>query len=206
MPQAKYSYMEYLNNSESPDTSFFFKPVISHEVKLEILAIPKNKSHGLYSCPTKLLKCSCDIISPVLANFLNKSISLGAYPSKLKMSKIIPVYKADDETDACNYRPISLLSNLNIIFEKIMYNRIKVFIEKHQLLYSSQYGYRQAHSTEHAILDMVETIRTNMDKRRSSCGVFIDLKNAFHTVDHKILLDKLNYYGFRGIVNQWFSS
>lgn len=164
------------------------------------------KSHGLYSCPTKLLKCSCDIISPVLANFLNKSVSLGAYPSKLKMSKIIPMYKADDETDACNYRPISLLSNFNRIFEKIMYNKMKVFIEKHQLLSSSQYGFRQAHATEHAILDMVETIRTNMDRRRFSCGVFIDLKKAFDSVDHKILLDKLNYYGFRGIVNQWFSS
>ena len=81
-----------------------------------------------------------------------------------------------------------------------------IFIEKHQLLSSSQYGFRQAHSTEHAILDMVETIRSNMDRRLFSCGVFIDLKKAFHTVNHKILLDKLNYYGFRGIVNQWFSS
>ena len=89
-------------------------------------------------------------------------------------------------------------------FEYIMYNRMNIFI--HQLLSSSQYDFRQAHSTEHAILDMVESIRTNMDKRLFSCGVFIDLKKAFDTVDHKILLDKLNYYGFRGIVNQWFSS
>ena len=101
-----------------------------------------GKSSGLYSCPTQLLKRSCDIISPVLANFLNKSVSLGAYPSKLIMFKVIPVYKADDETDACNYRPISLLSNFNRIFEKIMYNRMKVFIQKHQLLSSSQYGFR----------------------------------------------------------------
>ena len=75
-----------------------------------------GKSSGLYSCPTQLLKRSCDIISPVLANFHNKSVSLGAYPSKLIMFKVIPVYKADDETDACNYRPISLLSNFNRIF------------------------------------------------------------------------------------------
>ena len=171
-----------------------------------IIPIPRNTPSGLYSCPTQLLKHSCDIISPVLTNFLNKSVSLGAYPSKLKMSEVIPVYKSDDETDACNYRPISLLSNFNRIFEKIMYNRMKVFIQKHQLLSSSQYGFRQANSTEHAILDMVESIRTNMDKRLFSCGVFIDLKKAFDTVDHKILLDKLNYYGLRGIDNQWFSS
>ena len=87
-----------------------------------------------------------------------------------------------------------------------MYNRMKVFIEKHQRLSSSQYGFRQAHSTELAILDMAETIHTNMDRRLFSCGVFIDLKKAFDTVDHNILLDKLNYYSFQGIVNQWFSS
>ena len=79
-------------------------------------------------------------------------------------------------------------------------------IEKRSLLYSSQYGFRQAHSTQHAILDIVETIQTNMDKKLVSSGVFIDFKKAFDTVNHTILLDKLNYYGFRGIVNQWFSS
>ena len=88
----------------------------------------------------------------------------------------------------------------------MMYNRMKDFIEKHDILYSSQYGFRKAHSTQHAILDIVEAIRTNMDKRLFSCGVFIDLKKAFDTVDHKILLNKLNYYGFRGITNEWFSS
>ena len=79
-------------------------------------------------------------------------------------------------------------------------------IEKRSLLYSSQYGFRQAHSTQHAILDMVETIQINMDKKLFSSGVFIDLKKAFDTVNHNILLDKLNYFGFRGIVNQWLYS
>ena len=122
------------------------------------------------------------------------------------MSKIIPIFKADDETDTSNYRPILLLSNFNRIFEEIMLDRMRDFIEKHSLLYSSQYGFRQAHSTQHAILDIVETIQTNMDKKHFSCGVFIDLKKAFDNVNHNILLDKLNYYGFCGIINQWLSS
>ena len=112
----------------------------------------------------------------MLSDILNASVTLGSYPTKLKMSKIIPIFKADDETDASNYKTISLLSNFNRIFEKIMYNRMKDLIEKHDLLHSSQYGFRQAHSTQHAILDIVESIQTNMGKKLFSCGVFIDLK------------------------------
>ena len=88
------------------------------------------------------------------------------------MSKIVPIFKVDDETDTSNYRPISLLANFNTIFEKIMYDRMRDFIEKHSLLYSSQYGFRQAHSTQHAILDMVETIQINMNKKLFSRVVF----------------------------------
>ena len=114
----------------------FLSPLTSHE-EFEILSIPNNKSHGLYSCPLQFLKHSCDKISPILANILDTSVNLDDYPSKLKMSKIIPILKADDETDACNYRPISLLSNLNRIFGKIRYNRMKDFTETHNLFYYS---------------------------------------------------------------------
>ena len=113
---------------------------------------------------------------------------------------------SDDNTDANNCRPISLLSNFNRVFEKIIYNRLTSYIKKHELLYSSQYGFLKGHSTQHAILDIVNDIQTNMNQRLLSCGVFIDLKKAFDTVDHDILLDKLNHYGFLGIINDWFSS
>ena len=105
----------------------------------------------------------------------------------MKKAKIIPIFKTDDNTDANNYRPISLLLNFNRIFEKLIFNRMESFIEKNNLFSPSQYGFRKSHSTQHAILDIVNTIQTNMDNHLFSCGVFIDLKKAFDTVDHKIL-------------------
>ena len=122
------------------------------------------------------------------------------------MAKITPIFQADDNTDANNYKPISLLSNFNRIFEKLIFNRMESFIEKNNLFSPFQYGFRKAKLTQHAILDIVNTIQTNMDKHLFSCGVFIDLKKAFDIVDHKSLLDKFYHYGFRGIKNKWFLS
>ena len=117
-------FLEYVSKCKSPSSSFFFRPVTPQEVKLEISSISNNKSYGLYSSPTELLKLSKDIIAPIISEIFNTSVKLGIYPSKLKMSKIIPIFKIDDETDPNNYRPISLLSNYNRIYEKIMYKRI----------------------------------------------------------------------------------
>ena len=83
---------------------------------------------------------------------------------------------------------------------------MKDYIDKHNLLYSSQYGFRKGHSTQHAILDIVNAMQINMNQGLFSCGVFIDLKKAFDTVDHNILHDKLNHYGSCGIIKDWFSS
>ena len=93
---------------------------------------------------------------------LNTSIRLGTYPSKLKIAEITPVFKSDDNTDAKNYITISLLSNFNRVFEKIIYNRLTTYIKKHELLYSSQYGFRKGHSAKHAIMDIAIDIKTNM--------------------------------------------
>jgi len=87
-----------------------------------------------------------------------------------------------------------------------MYNRIKLFIDKYDLLHHSQYGFRENHSTQHAILDIVNQIQTNMEFKLFTCGIFIDLQKAFDTVDHHILLKKLEHYGVHSNALQWFRS
>ena len=131
IPSSQQHYLEFVSKKTSPMPSFFFHPITYDCVKSEILSLPNNKSHGWYSSPIKLLKCWIDIIAPVLSEVFNTSISLGRYPTKLKLSRIVPVFKSDDETDPNNYRPISLFSNFNRIFERLMYTRMMNYIEKH---------------------------------------------------------------------------
>ena len=149
----------------APSCSFVFASVLPSEIEFEIMLTPTNKFHRLYSCPARLLKClkcSRHIISAPLATLINNSVQRGIFPSKLKHAKIIiPIFKDGDEAEPGNYRPTSLLSVFNRLFEKTMYNRLKSFFSKHCLLYESQYGFRKQRSTEHAILDIVNKIQSN---------------------------------------------
>ena len=122
------------------------------------------------------------------------------------MSDVIPTFKKGDKSQCNNYRPISPLSNLSKIIEKIVYKRLYLFLEEKEILYKQQFGFRNNHSTTHALLSITEEICEACDNGYYTCGVFLDLKKAFETVNHKILLDKLNYYGIRGKNNDWFKS
>ena len=205
MPNPQKEFFDYLPKSRNAD-SFFFNPVTQTEIESEIMNTPLNKAHGLYSFPTRVLRSARHILSHPLSVLINKSVEHGIYPTKLKLAKVIPFHKANDESDPSNYRPISLLSVFNRIFEKMMYIRLKSFLEKFSILYDSQYGFRERRSTEHAILEITNQIQTNMDRKLYTCGILIDLQKAFDTVDHSILLKKLEHYGIRGIVNDWFTS
>jgi len=148
-------------------------------------------NHSQYSSPVEAI------------NLIVKSKFL---PVEISLTKVVPVFKSGEDTDPNNYCPESLLSIFSRILERLMYKRLKSFFEMNGLFYESQYGFREKHSTQHALIDIVNRIRNNMDKGMFSTGVFIDLKKAVDTVDHEILLDKLYRYGIRGIILEWFSS
>ena len=131
---------------------------------------------------------------------------MGIVPDRIKIAKVIPVYKKGDPEASDNYRPVSVLSGFSKIFERIVYNRIYNFINKHNILYNGQYGFRLGHSTELALTDVLDRLCEAMDKKMISVGVFLDLSKAFDTIDHQILLMKLSHYGIRGIALNWIQS
>ena len=105
-----------------------------------------------------------------------------------------------------NYRPISLLSNINKIFEKLVYSRLYSFLELHNCIFELQFGFRAKHSTQHALASLTEMVKQALDEGNFACGIFVDFAKAFDTVDHTILLKKLEHYGVRGLANNWFKS
>ena len=197
------SFDKYLTNS--PGNSFVFEPCDPTEVNLLINQLNPSKSSGPNGIPTKIMQMISNICVP-LSKIYNIPIPTGTHPDKLKHANVIPIFKEGSRLIISNYRPISLLSNLNKIFEKIMYKRIYAFLEKHNILYDLQFGFRAKHSTTHALINITEKIRSALDSGKVACGIFIDLQKAFDTVNHDILLKKMNHYGFRGKINEWLRS
>ena len=105
-----------------------------------------------------------------------------------------------------NYRPISILPVFSKILEKIMYSRLQKFIDQQKILCANQYGFREKHSTYLALLNIIDYITEQLDSKAFTIGIFIDLSKAFDTIDHTILLKKLDNYGIRGIALDWFKS
>ena len=141
-----------------------------------------------------------------MTHLVNTSIIKGIFPDELKIAKVIPIFKSGNKDLIENYRPISILSVFTKVFEKVMYKHLINFVDKNDILYNYQFGFRKQHSTNHAVITLVEKITTALDKDKIVVGCFLDLKKAFDTVNHRILISKLRKYGIRGHILQWFES
>ena len=117
----------------------------------------------------------------------------------MKIAMVTPVFKVDDRTEISNYRPISILPLFSKILEKVMFERTMIFQNKYHILFDNQYSFNQNHSTYITLLETIDRVSDALDKKSTTVGVFIDLFKAFDTVDHIILLNKLDNYGIKGL-------
>ena len=188
------------------NNSFFLSPTDPCEVEIILNALDIKKSTGPNSVPIYTLKIFKYFFSYWLSKLVNQCFEIGVFPDILKTAKVTPLHKKNSKLDFSNYRPISLLSVFSKVYEKLVYKRIYSYLDKHNFIYNKQFGFRSNYSTNHALVSITEHIRELIDTGHYACGVFVDLEKAFDTVNHKILCDKLNYYGLRGKINKLIQS
>ena len=197
-------YQDYLKNPN--EHSMYLNETDPGEVSTIIQKLDITKAGDVYGISPKLVKLAGTSLAYNLSIIYNLSIETGIFPQLLKRAKVIPVHKGDSRMEAKNYRPISLLPIFNKIFEKLLHSRISSFIEKYKILYPRQYGFQKGKSTEHALIDIHESILQALERKEIPCCVFLDFAKAFDTVNHKILLGKLHHYGIRGNALQLIES
>ena len=112
--------------------------------------------------------------------------------------RITPILKNGSACESGNYRPIAVLSSFSKVLEKLIYDQLISFLEKQNILFEYQFGFRKGHSTEHAILETIDSLKTALDQNMLTCGIFIDFSKAFDTINHRVLLDKMFKYGVHG--------
>ena len=192
----------YVDNNVNSIATF---EVTSNRVRNVILSL-NNSSAGHDELPPFVAKsCIEEFIEP-LTYMINESLRTGICPSELKIARVVPIFKSGDPSLLTNYRPISVLSFFSKVFERIVYDYLFDFICTNNILYDYQFGFRPGHSTQQAIITLIDKITKSLDNGDIVISLFIDLKKAFDTVDHRILLRKLYAYGIRGTMLKWIES
>ncbi len=191
-----YNFETYITNTKSEFSAF--QPVTVSNVCRLLDGISNNKATGIDKISCKIIKLAAPAISDSLTLIFNQAITLSTFPDEWKMARVIPLHKSGQRNIPGNYRPISVLPAISKIMERILYDQLYNYLTKFELLSDSQFGFRKFHSTATALLDCTNDWYVNLDRKMFNLVVFIDLKKAFDTVDHTILLRKLELYGIKG--------
>ena len=195
LPESNQSFNFYLPEIHA-NQSFRFEKIDSSDVIREIKNFKLKKASGYDSISARCMKENTHVLAPILTNLLNQMFEQSVFPDCLKIAKVIPLFKKGAKTNATNYRPISILSILSKLAEKIMSSQIRGFLESNNVLSMCQYGFRPGRSTSQAISNLLEIIYSKLDSSDVAQTVFLDYSKAFDTINHDILLEKLKHYNF----------
>ena len=189
-----------------PNCNLTFQPITVDITSRIIDSLKPKTSTGVDCISNKLLKFVKNAISEPLTIIINQMLNTGVFPDLLKISKVIPIYKKEDDTMFSNYRPISLLPSISKIFEKVILEQLATYLDRNNLIHKHQYGFRKNHSTEYASLHIVDYLNYELDKNRTPTNIYLDLSKAFDSLYHDILLNKLQHYSLCDVAQDLLKS
>ena len=187
--KTKSSYHKFLDPKQP--NSMFLQPTNKSEIDKIIKSLDSNKSSDIYGMSPKLLKILSPAISETLSNIFNESFALGVLPDHMKLAMITPIFKGGSKLDVSNYRPVSVLPIISKVLEKLMLTRLTKYLDKSKIIYEHQFGFQENRSATLAVLDLSTRITKALDCGNYAASVFLDFAKFFDTVNHQILLSKL---------------
>lgn len=186
--------------------TMFLRPVSENIIYNAIVNLKKSHSAGVDSISSNLLKLIVNYITYPLTYLVNLSLEQGIFPEIFKIARVVPLYKKGEKVNIENYRPISLLSSISKVLERIVFDEINNFLTTFNILTTAQHGFRKNKSTTTAVTQFISQLCKTLDDNKKTLSLFMDLSKAFDLVNHALLKEKLNAYGLRGKINNWLTS